>query len=53
MHAFVSSILLRLGRLDEFRKDAQADPPDRQPGEAGNGVGGGKGSAVVGTNDLG
>ena len=32
MHALVSSILLRSGGLNEFGKDTQADPPDRQPG---------------------
>ena len=51
MHTFVSSILLGLGRLDEFRKDAQSDPPDRQPGEPGEG--GGEGGAVFGTDDFG
>ena len=53
VHAFVSSILLGVGRLDEFGKDAQSDPPDRQPGEPGEGGGGSKGGAVVGTDDAG
>lgn len=29
VHPFVSSILLRVGRLDQLRVDAQTDPPDR------------------------
>ena len=33
VHPFVSSILLRVGRLDQLRVDAQADPPDRQQGK--------------------
>ena len=53
MHAFVSSILLGPGRLDELWEDAQSDPPDRQPRKTGEGSGGRKGGAVVGTNDLG
>src|SRR6266568_2175942 len=34
VHAFVSSVLLRMSGLDAFRHDAQLDPPDRQPRQA-------------------
>lgn len=50
VHPLVAGILLGMSRFDEFRVDAQPDPPDRQPGQAPQ-RGGGKGSAVVGADD--
>jgi hypothetical protein len=42
VEAFMPGVLLRMAGLDEFRDDAELDPPDgecRQPGERGAGEG--------------
>ena len=52
VHAFMAGVLLRMGRLDQLREDAQSDPPHRELRQAGNG-GGGKGHAVIRAHDLG
>ncbi len=52
VHALVSTILFGVTGLDQFRVNAEPDPPDRETAESSNG-GGGKGYAVVGANDLG
>ena len=53
MHAFVPTILLRMTGLDALDVNAEAEPPDGEGAEAIQGVGGGKGHAVVGANGLG
>lgn len=50
MHPLVACVLLRVGRLDQFREDPQADPPDGKPRQPADG-GGGKRCAVVGADD--
>lgn len=39
VHTFMSSVLLGLSRLNEFRKDAQPDPPGGELGQPGQGIG--------------
>jgi len=51
VHAFVAAVVLRLAGLDELGEDAEADPPDREGGEAAEGVGG-EGGTVVGADAL-
>ncbi len=51
VHAFVAAVLLGLAGLDEFGEDAEADPPDRERGEAAERVGG-EGGTVVGADTL-
>src|SRR5438270_12888907 len=50
MHAFVAAVLLRPARLDAFDGDAKPQPPDRELGEAEQGIGTGEGNAVVGAD---
>ena len=52
MHAFVSAVLLGFAGLDELGLDAERDPPDGEPGEAGDRPGSER-VAVVGTDALG
>jgi len=52
VHTLVAAVLLGLAGLDELGEDAEADPPDREPGEAAERVGG-EGGAVVGADTLG
>ena len=52
MHAFVTTVLLGFAGFDEFREDAEADPPGGEFGEPGERCGG-EGSAVVGANPFG
>ena len=52
VHAFVASVLVGRGWLDEIGEDAELDPPDGEGGESAEGRGG-KGDAVVGANALG
>src|SRR6266851_5952100 len=49
VHAFMPAVLLWAAGLDEFRQDAQADPPRRKLRQAGQ-RGGGKRHAVVSAN---
>jgi hypothetical protein len=49
MHALVPAVLLRGAGLDEIGDDAEADPPDRERGEAPEGLGG-EGDAVIGAD---
>jgi len=49
MHAFMSSVLLRLAGLDKLWEHAEADPPRGERREASQGVGG-EGNAVVGAD---
>jgi hypothetical protein len=52
MHAFVPSVLMGAGRLDELGADAEFDPVDGELGETGDG-GGGEGDSVVALDDVG
>ncbi len=52
MHPLVATVLLWLARLDQFREDAEPDPPGRQAGQARQ-RDGGKRQAVVGADALG
>lgn len=52
MHAFMAAVLLGFAGFDEFREDAEADPPGREGGEPSE-RGGGERSAVIGANPLG
>jgi hypothetical protein len=53
MHPLVAAVLLGVGGLDQFGADTQTDPPDREPGEAADGGGGGERVAVIGADSLG
>src|SRR5262249_59527719 len=50
MHTLVPAVLLRMARLDAFDRDAEPEPPHRQLGEIEQGVGTGKGHAIVGAD---
>lgn len=52
VHPLVTGVLFGMSRLDELGVNAQADPPDGEPGQSPQ-RGGGKGGAVVGTDDRG
>jgi hypothetical protein len=52
MHAFVAAVLVGMTGLDALGVDAEAQPPDGECAEAIDGVGRGKGHAVVGANGL-
>ena len=52
VHALVASVLLRVAWLDALDGDAEAEPPDREPGEVEEGIGAGEGDAVVGADGL-
>jgi hypothetical protein len=53
VHAFVTAILLRVARLDTLNLDAETQPPHREPGKTEDGIGGGKGPAIIGSDGLG
>src|SRR5581483_10685209 len=50
MHALVAAVLLRLAGLDALDGDAEAQPPDREPGEVEERIWAGEGNAVVGAD---
>ena len=50
MHAFMTAVLLRLTGLDALDADAQAQPPDGEPGQAEQRPGCGERRAVVGAD---
>lgn len=52
VHLLMTAVLLWLARLDKFRQHAQADPPGREAGESGQGVGGER-HAVIGADPFG
>src|SRR5580658_3940871 len=52
MHALVSPVLLRLARLDAFRRDSELNPPHTQPREPTDGLAR-EGRAVVGPDPKG
>lgn len=47
MHAFVAAVLLRRAGPHARDRDAEAEPPDREPGEIVKAVGTGEGEPVV------
>jgi hypothetical protein len=51
MHVLVLAVLVRAGGFDELGGDAEPDEPDRERGEAAEGVGG-EGRSVVGPDPL-
>jgi hypothetical protein len=53
MHAFVPAVLLGLARLDALDLDAEPEPPDGELGEIEQGIGAGKGDAVVAADGSG
>jgi hypothetical protein len=53
MHALMAAVLLRVTGLDALDRDAQPEPPDGELGEVEEGIGTGKGNAVIGANGLG
>src|SRR5579871_6758509 len=50
MHPFMAAVLLRMARFDAFDPNAEPEPPDRKFGQVEEGVGGGKGRAIVRAN---
>lgn len=46
----MTSVLLRVARLDAFDCNTKSEPPHRELGEVEQGVGTGEGHAVVGAN---
>ncbi len=50
MHALVATVLLRMARLDAFDRNAEPEPPHRQLREVEQGIGTGKGHAIVGAD---
>src|SRR5689334_11641448 len=50
MHAFVAAVLLRMTWLDALDGDAEPEPPDRKLRQIEQGIGTGKGDAIVGAN---
>ena len=50
MHALVPAVLLRMARRDALDRDVEPEPPHRELGKVEQGIGTGKGNAVVGTN---
>jgi hypothetical protein len=47
------AVLLRMTGLDAFDRDAQAQPPNREPGEIEQPIGGCERNAIVGTDGWG
>ena len=47
MHALMAAVLLRMPGLDALDGDAEAEPPDREPGEVEQGIGTGEGNTVI------
>lgn len=52
VHPLMTAVLLGFAGFDQFRRDAELDPPDGELGEASESLGGERGS-VVGANALG
>ena len=52
MHALMTAVLLRMTGPNAFDADAQAQPPDREPGEIEKPVGRSEGNAVIGADRL-
>ncbi len=50
--AFVPSVLFGMRGFNQLRRDAEPNPPGRQPGEAAEGAGG-EGYTVVGADPVG
>src|ERR1051325_6234616 len=50
MHALVTAVLLRMAWLDALDCNAEPEPPDRELREMEQGIGTGKGHAVVGAD---
>jgi hypothetical protein len=50
VHALVAAVLLRMAGLDALDRNAEAKPPDRELGEVEQGIGAGKGHAIVGAD---
>ena len=53
MHALMPAVLLRMTGPDAFDADAQAQPPDREPGEIEQAVGRSEGNTIIGADRLG
>jgi hypothetical protein len=50
VHALVAAVLLGVSWLDALDGDAESEPPDGELGEIEEGVGAGKGDAIVGAD---
>ena len=50
MHALMAAVLLRLAWLDAFDLDAKPEPPDGQPAQVEQSIGGGEGNTIVGAD---
>jgi hypothetical protein len=50
MHALVAAVLLRPTWRNALDGDAEPEPPDGKPAKIEQGVGGGKGDAVIGAD---
>jgi hypothetical protein len=50
VHTLVATVLLRMARLDALDRNAEPEPPHRQLGEIEQGIGTGKGHAIVGAD---
>src|SRR5690606_24800808 len=50
VHALVAAVLLRVARLDALDRDAEPEPPHREPGQSEQGIAGGNGRTVVGAD---
>lgn len=51
MHALVTAVLVGAGQVNEEGSDAELDPPDVEPGQTVDGLGG-EGGAVVGADGV-
>lgn len=50
LHAFMTPVLLRVARLDALDLDSKPQPPDAEPAEVEQRVGGGEGRTIVRTD---
>src|SRR5215471_7561572 len=53
MHAFMATVLLRMAWLDTLDGKAEPEPPNGEPTEVEETIGGGKGNTIVGADGVG